>query len=217
MNKHKRLLSLVLVAAMVFGMFPMTASAEDENTGHIETCAGDCTGEACTCTCHQPAVVDDEPVDTCENCGQPDCTGCDGTVAQTEGETEPAPGCTVCGQAEGHLQTCSQYVAPTEETTEPATSSTEKTTEPTTVPTEETTEPSTEATQPSTGATEPSSEATGPAVLCGKCEATLAEDGKTVVHAQGCTAVCNCTPTGDVHQPYCNLYVVPNAATAAWS
>lgn len=212
MNKHKRLLSLVLVAAMVFGMFPMTASAEDENTGHIETCAGDCTGEACTCTCHQPAVVDDEPVDTCENCGQPDCTGCDGTVAQTEGETEPAPGCTVCGQAEGHLQTCSQYVAPTEETTEPATSSTEKTTEPTTVPTEETTEPSTEATQPSTGATEPSSEATGPAVLCGKCEATLAEDGKTVVHAQGCTAVCNCTPTGDVHQPYCNLYVVPKCS-----
>ena len=47
------------------------------------------------------------------------------------------------------------------------------------------------------------------APLCEQCEAALAEDGETVVHAEGCPTQCNCTPVEDRHQPYCNLYEEP--------
>lgn len=55
------------------------------------------------------------------------------TPTETTGETVSGNdvGCTECGEVEGHLETCSQYVAPTEETTEPTTAPTEEVTEPT--------------------------------------------------------------------------------------
>lgn len=65
--------------------------------------------------------------------------------------TEPVD-CSECNQAESHAETCSQYVAPTEETNEP-----------TTAPSEETTEPTEETTEPTVG---------GVDVICSECGAT---------------------------------------------
>lgn len=112
-------------------------TAPTETVASCEECgSSDAHTESCSLNIVAPLTTE-TPDETTEPTAAP-------TVATGSAISVNEVGCTECNQTEGHLDTCAQYVAPTDETTEPTTAPTEEVTEPTTTPTEETTEPSTE-------------------------------------------------------------------------
>lgn len=169
MNKHKRLLSLLLAVVMVIGMVPLTAVAQDGET--------------------QPAVA------SCEYCkvdlveGALHSVGCPTTCT-----CDPKP-----AEGEAHAVGCPLNLTPVTtsldgETTGNTTGNTTNTTGNTTSTTEGTTAATTQATTVAT--TEATTVST---VLCDKCGTTESNEDGTVKHAEDCETLkplcdkCNAT------------------------
>lgn len=169
MNKHKRLLSLLLAVVMVIGMVPLTAVAQDGET--------------------QPAVA------SCEYCkvdlveGALHSVGCPTTCT-----CDPKP-----AEGEAHAVGCPLNLTPVTtsldgETTGNTTGNTTNTTGNTTSTTEGTTAATTQATTVAT-----TEATTAPTVLCDKCGTTESNEDGTVKHAEDCETLkplcdkCNAT------------------------
>ena len=95
-----------------------------ESDAHSETCSFNIAAPLTTETPDETTEPTTTPTEITEPATTP-------TVATGPAISTDPVGCTECNQTEGHLDSCSQYVAPTEETVEPTTTPTEAPTEPT--------------------------------------------------------------------------------------
>ena len=204
MKMNKRLLSLLLAAVMIVGMFPMTATAEDEVTETTQVAVDTCeyckvdlvegakhsTGCPTTCTCDPKPAEGEAHGEKCPLYTPVNAAGLnlDGSESSESGETTGDTTGNTGGSSE--TTTAPSTEAPTTEaaTTEGTTapSSEAPTTEGTTAPsgtTEATTVPSettaaTETTTNATDVTTETTEETEPKFVPGN--EVVVEDGNTV-------------------------------------
>ncbi len=177
---------------------------------HTETCSFSIVAPLTTETPDETTEPTTTPTETTENT-EPTTTP---TVATGPAISTDPVGCTECNQTEGHLESCSQYVAPTDETTAPTVSGNDIVGCTECGQTEGHTTECSRYVDPNAcaeckqvdGHAETCSQYVAPVIKCEYCQVELLEG---VVHLDTCLTLCTCEPVEGVHQEGCKFYIVP--------